>query len=45
VTGARAVNAAGVYFVRNRPAPSAEALLARRVRESQKAKAPPFDTP
>jgi hypothetical protein len=26
-------------------APSAEALLAQRVRESQKAKAPPFDTP
>jgi hypothetical protein len=25
--------------------PSAEALLARRVRESQQAKAPPFDTP
>jgi hypothetical protein len=45
VTGALAVNAASVYWVRNRPAPSAEALLARRVRESQKAKAPPFDAP
>jgi hypothetical protein len=27
------------------PAPSAEALLARRVRESQQAKAPPFEAP
>jgi hypothetical protein len=45
VTGALAVNAAGVYFVRNRPPPSAEALLARRVREAQQAKAPPFEAP
>jgi hypothetical protein len=45
VTGALAVNAASVYWVRNRPPPSAEVLLARRVRESQQAKAPPFDTP
>lgn len=29
----------------SKPTPSAEALLARRVRESQRAKAPPFDTP
>jgi hypothetical protein len=45
VTGALAVNAAGVYFVRNRPPPSAEALLARRVRESQRQQAPPFEAP
>jgi hypothetical protein len=45
VTGALAVNAAGVYFVRNRPAPSAEALLAQRVRESRRQQAPPFEAP
>jgi hypothetical protein len=48
VTGALAVNAAGVYFVRNRPPPSAEALLARRVRrvrESRRQQAPPFEAP
>jgi hypothetical protein len=35
----------GVYKAKNAPPASAEALLAQRVRESQRAKAPPFDTP
>jgi hypothetical protein len=35
----------GVYKAKNAPPPSAEALLARRVRESQQAKAPPFEAP
>jgi hypothetical protein len=35
----------GVYQAKNAAPPSAEALLAQRVRESQRAKAPPFDTP
>jgi hypothetical protein len=45
VTGALAVNAIGVLWVRNRPPPSAEVLLARRVRESQRQQAPPFEAP